>query len=151
MHHDTFNADFYVTAATIIPIFLLALTLQGRTIEDLLSRIYKEYQREYSRDILLSAVQRLRVAIIAFLILVVIILIIYSGFLGEWYSVTSLYNRASSVNHYRAVLGSIFILLIIVVAGPMVKIGGAYWRGFRLLYGRRGTQADSDAPKDSPE
>jgi hypothetical protein len=36
MHHDTFNANFYVVAATIIPVFYLALTIQGRTFELLL-------------------------------------------------------------------------------------------------------------------
>jgi hypothetical protein len=30
MHKDTFNADFYLAAATVIPILYLALTLQGQ-------------------------------------------------------------------------------------------------------------------------
>jgi hypothetical protein len=33
-----FNADFYVTAATVIPVFYLALTLQGSTYRDLMTR-----------------------------------------------------------------------------------------------------------------
>jgi hypothetical protein len=36
MHHNTFNADFYVTAATVIPVLFLALTLQGTFYREIL-------------------------------------------------------------------------------------------------------------------
>jgi hypothetical protein len=42
MHKDTFNADFYITAATVIPILYLALTLQGQTYQDLVRIIFKK-------------------------------------------------------------------------------------------------------------
>jgi hypothetical protein len=38
MPRDSFNADFYVVAATILPVLYLALVLQGGTYEKLLSR-----------------------------------------------------------------------------------------------------------------
>jgi hypothetical protein len=43
MHHETFNADFYVVAATIIPILYLALTLQGQTYERIIRRSVQEW------------------------------------------------------------------------------------------------------------
>lgn len=33
-----FNSDFYVTGATVIPVLYLALTLQGNSIRDLMTR-----------------------------------------------------------------------------------------------------------------
>lgn len=49
MYHDTFNADFYITAATVIPLLYLALTLQGQTYERIISRSVAEFVkgREY--------------------------------------------------------------------------------------------------------
>jgi hypothetical protein len=38
MQHDTFNADFYITAATVIPLLYLALTLQGNSYDSMMRR-----------------------------------------------------------------------------------------------------------------
>jgi hypothetical protein len=37
---DSFNADFYVTAATLIPVLYLALAVQGSTFDAVLRWLY---------------------------------------------------------------------------------------------------------------
>jgi hypothetical protein len=38
MHHDTFNVDFYITAAAVLPVLYLALVFEGSTYRKLLKR-----------------------------------------------------------------------------------------------------------------
>jgi hypothetical protein len=45
MQHDTFNADFYVVAATVIPILFLALTLQGPFYKELREWVDRSFLR----------------------------------------------------------------------------------------------------------
>jgi hypothetical protein len=45
MHHDTFNADFYVVVATVIPLLYLALTLQDQTYERVMNWSVKQLMK----------------------------------------------------------------------------------------------------------
>jgi hypothetical protein len=52
------NADFYVTAATVIPVLYVALTLQGRTFHDILTALGCGPCHEYVAPVRLPVVCR---------------------------------------------------------------------------------------------
>jgi hypothetical protein len=142
MHPDTFNADFYLAAATVIPILLLALTLQGRTFEELLNRSYKELEGKP----LPRLTRRWRILLFTYAIFVAMFSIIALGFAGEWFSILSLDHRAP----YGpiTVKFSILVLLVIVISGPTLRLGAAYFRWIRVLSSRRQGQPDNDDSED---
>jgi hypothetical protein len=47
---ENFNADFYVTCATVIPVLFLALAVQGRTYEVVVQAVQKRMKRAMADD-----------------------------------------------------------------------------------------------------
>ncbi len=111
MHDDTFNADLYVTLATVIPVLYLALTLQGRTFERLLARHQRLHAVPFEQQD-----WRWNLLDVAFIAAAYIIAL--CTFTGEGCAIWVLYNRASDVFGVW-VIACMFILLAAVVAGPI--------------------------------
>ena len=114
MHPVTFNADFYVAAATVIPILYLALTLQGQTFERMalshqrLHDIPKEKRDRHweRRDGILIAAGWL---------------IPTCGFAGEFLAFLGLLQRPPSNIDAPLIMLLLTILLVAVVAGPILS------------------------------
>jgi hypothetical protein len=146
---NTFNADFYIAAATVIPILYLALTLQGSTFEELLTR-----WKTSLRKVPLSSVWGLTVRLLAFLaFLIAGSIIILAGFVGEYASIVALYRRSATGSAGQFVLISFTGLLLAVLAPPAFK----FWAmGHRLVNslgddGEELPQPKAKRPPDSSE
>jgi hypothetical protein len=118
MHKDTFNSDFYVVAATIIPLLYLALTLQGQTYERLINRARKAVSRGVIIPMLLIPVFSL-----------LSLGIVTAGILGEWLSIWALYERSASHKISQAVLVCLVVLLLAVATGPVLRWASPWEQG----------------------
>ena len=151
MHRDTFNANFYITAATVIPVLYLALTLQSQTYERMISRAYREFQPRGRR----TGWQFYRGIIVSSVLYTAILGTIYAGSVGEWLAISALYTKSASRNIGFAVLVALGYLVIIVVAGPAVRFfkatGGATDREFEDQTTERTSQPPSEDSEESPE
>jgi len=121
MHHDTFNADFYVTAATVIPILYLALTLQGRTYEDIVNAVFGKIRRNYIAQ---AGVRSYIWLILAVILSLAAVAIVVFGITGEWEAILALYNHYSTPGGASWVLFASIILMIAVGIGPIIR----FWR-----------------------
>jgi hypothetical protein len=110
-----FNGLFYATAATIIPVLFLAVAVQGRTYESLLttlSKLQKRLERPGDPDnsgLYWQVINGLAFFIILF------------GTLGEIYAVLSLYWQRPEGPQVIAV--SVVLLTITVTGGPTLAYG----------------------------
>jgi hypothetical protein len=56
---ETFNSDFYVTAASVIPVLFLAVALQSQFQQDLLKLVFRPMRRELYRKVATTWIQAL--------------------------------------------------------------------------------------------
>jgi hypothetical protein len=144
MHKDTFNADFYITAATVIPILYLALTLQGQTFEQMIKRMVKGLPRRKGLTLWQFVLSRLfRSAFVT-----ASSAIIFFAILGEWDAILALYNRSASPTTGSIVLGSLLILMIAVIAGPALRW---MWSAVEAGKASRPAKATDKRSEDSRE
>ena len=153
MHKDTFNADFFTAAATLIPLFYLALTLQGSLYERMISNLQKVFDElanprmDGSRK--LRNWRALQVGIISAALICAVVTVVLFGALGEWRSILALYYRSASPDTAGGVLHSLLGLLIVVIAGPALRLAGLV-----LYFGqaqKKASQPISQDPEKSPE
>jgi hypothetical protein len=139
MHHDTFNADFYITAATIIPILYLALTLQGQSFE----RLAEAHKRNHDvpRD-----KRKGRWTLLEALFLSAPYFILISGIVGELLAIFALYNRMAPAGAGPYVLMFTLFLLAAVAAGPVLSYNAMFSE-----YGANPPGDNSQEPSGSPE
>jgi cytochrome bd-type quinol oxidase subunit 2 len=154
MHHDTFNADFYVVAATVIPVLYLALTLQGQTYEWIISQ-YRKVVREFAK----AAAQenpekwvmfRTSAPIIA--IALGSYAIVLPALLGELSAIMALYKGSASHGTTQFVFVNFVILLIVVLAGPVIQYASvavaAYKEMKELLVSEKAADTQSEPPPE---
>jgi hypothetical protein len=108
MHHDTFNADFYITAATVIPLLYVTLALQGTTYQDLV-RMRFDITR-MGPD--LATVKW-------FIAQAAAGLIWWAGILGEVIAFWALYTRSTSPGMKTITLVCVFVLLALAAGIPI--------------------------------
>jgi hypothetical protein len=150
-----FNADFYVTAATVIPVLFLALTLEGSFYKGLLDRIIApgkpdspedSYQGPTDTMILVGAI-----AVFAAWCL------LGMGFLGEFFAITALKDHYADAQTQALVYWFFIILSAFTVAGPAGSYARAVrdsWRGARERAQaiRKATEAREDqSSQDGPD
>ena len=111
-----FNADFYVTCATVIPVLFLALVVQGSTYESMLRSAVEAANREPVRG---------RDGAVSQLLPVVAYLTLMAGVLGEAGALWALFNGRDTKTDRVVVLVMTVFLLTIAAAGPV-------WRFFRV-------------------
>lgn len=121
-----FNGLFYATAATIIPVFFLALAVQGRMYSDLLraaqalARARQHPRFTGTADGRLSPLSRLSMGTVNGLLWLAAWLIPISGFFGEQGAIIALYREHDNSGTRLIVLVSTLLLLVAVAIGPVV-------------------------------
>lgn len=99
----SFNADFYVTTATVIPVLYLALAIQGP--------LYTELIRHLNEALSNRQLIYLPLRLAAYPILA-------AAFFGELSAISALYYRSDSHLERQVAFASVIILLIAVLAKP---------------------------------
>jgi hypothetical protein len=135
-----FNSDFYVTAATVIPVLYLALAVQGSTLDAALTWLYRvaitpALGLGYSRP---AKARGMRVAG-AFIILLAFVLSLTVSVIGEIIAIRALYYRKSS--HWQDLWVLISVLLL---AAVIALVASRRWAAtvFRVLAIRRRDRKD---------
>jgi hypothetical protein len=105
---DNFNADFYITCATVIPVLFIAVTLQGQVYEAVLREALKTRQ--------MGAVAESR------LLQQVAYFIWAPGAIGEVFAVLALYYGHNVGGSRLYVLLATLILVVAVAARPFVAL-----------------------------
>jgi len=148
---DSFNSDFYVVAATVIPVLYLALTLQGSMFEEFVKQL-----KEHHPNPNLPLVPYLR-AVGVVMIPIVSSLAVFAGIMGEFFALLGLYRRTASPNMTQVVFTSMILLLALIVAVPVVRFSVALIDNYKFLYsyphqpkGEPDTSSP-DQPKGEPE
>lgn len=106
-----FNADLYVAAATVIPVLYLALTLQGSTYHDLMTR-----WRKTNKESPFTFWPQARVISVAFLSMAGAAVIV-AGIIGEYAALQALEDRTVGPNT-RANVAFACVTLLVMVAIP---------------------------------
>ncbi len=140
---NSFNADFYVVAATIIPVFYLALSLQGSTLTNTLARwrrAYEDFTQESSQDRQRS-VQGMLVSLLTSGIII-------GSMIAEYMAILALYDRSDDGITGPFVLWSLLGLLIVAVGGPLGNISEVYFgmflQAFRFMSGTAGNKVPEE-------
>lgn len=130
MPHDAFNANFYITAATIIPVLYLALTLQGTTVRRLMERgidqSYKvlmlEPKKEQNRNWAQRQAEMWGRAILGTAFIYTDMTIFFAGFIGELIAIIALFHESASPLSGDFVLGATIGLLAVIAASQLFII-----------------------------
>jgi hypothetical protein len=111
-----FDADFYVTCATVIPVLFLALAVQGGTYEDMLRTAVDAAHRQPGRG---------RDGAAAALLPAIAYLTLVAGALGEAFALWALFSGEDTTAGRATVMVMTLFLLVVIAAGPA-------WRFFRV-------------------
>ena len=130
-----FNADFYITAATVIPVLYLALAVQGSALEEMLT-----WARGHNPTVFTLAVIFAGAAVL-------------SSLLAEWTALHDIYRRQSDIGNGQLVLRSLALLLIavaIVTSARVAKIGRDIGRSRISETGGAANKPGDARPRMSP-
>ena len=133
MRH-AFDSAYYATAATIIPVLYVALTLQGSTFEESLRR-YRESVNSGVQSVRSDIRSRARV-IGSLLITLLIGLILTFGIYAEFVTLLVLYRQAAGQASALLVMIAISLLLVLVAAVPIARFCVTFFGMARSDYGR---------------
>jgi hypothetical protein len=126
----TFNSNFYLTTAAVIPVLYIALIVQANTMRDMLVRLnnamHAKITSEPSGPIALVLIILGLTA--AFAIWLTSVGIVIFGIVGEIASILSLYNQSDSGTIRLLVLVSTILLLVITTIGPVLTVSFAFTR-----------------------
>jgi hypothetical protein len=119
---SAFPADFYATAATVIPVFFLAFAVQGRAYRALVATAIR-----YSRPFLIKQTLRsFAVAVPGAALIALAAFIIIETFAGELIALIALMDESAAPSAQTAVLSSVVVLLIGVIVPPASAMIRAY-------------------------
>lgn len=130
---DNFNSNFYITAATVIPLLYITLFLQSQIIQNL-SRSFLRVGAKISDQFFRKAEMSRRAPLLfldlillaaLFVLLVLICLIIaaaFAGIVAEALSLWALYYQSDNVTMRAIALWSMLGLLVLVSANPTITI-----------------------------
>jgi hypothetical protein len=119
----SFNADFYVTCATVIPVLFLAVAVQGRAFDSAL-RAYAQAEAEAAAPARGRWTQQLRTGIVSDLSALASGGSVMAGGFGEALALFALYSRSDVWLARLTVLLLTLLLVVVVAAGPFL----AWWR-----------------------
>jgi len=150
---DGFNSNFYITTATVIPLFYITLFLQSQVMQNLAlrySRAFFAYVGGIGRwtrrasgtwryvRLLLGALAGMA----AFPLTYAIVFVPFAGVIAEWYSLWALYHQSDTAAWRLFVLWSGLGLLVIVSANPTLTI-------YRNVLGLRPSDESAEKPASS--
>jgi MFS family permease len=122
---DSFNADFYATAATVIPVLYLALAVQGSTLDTVLTRLYGVEVRKGMIIGGWTAKQnkgRRSRCMGAYVTAFGLAASLIYGLIGEAIAILALYHRQSSPGQAQWVLISVIILVALIAVVTCVRL-----------------------------
>ncbi len=125
---DTFNFNFYLATAAVLPLLYITLVLQGPVFDDF-ERMAKRL-REYRLRIM--RIHPVRYYVAAFLSTIwfyFVVIVIAAGIIGEAVSLWALYYESDTIIIRKAVLWSTLGLLGLLTIRPVVGIYKATIRG----------------------
>jgi hypothetical protein len=125
-----FNSNFYITAATIIPLLYITIILQASTVRDMQARLDRvmsaKVKSESQNTITLVVITLGFVA--AFVIWLTSAAILIVGIGGEIAAILALYYQSDSDSTRLFVLVSTILLLVVSTVGPALTISTAFMR-----------------------
>ena len=113
---STFNSDFYVVVATIIPVLYLALTLQGSSLDVMSGWLGKFSLENFDKS--RRAEGRYWAA---FLVITAAVIMIIDSLLAEISAIDALYNQQSSPSNADFILESVTILIVVVIVVTVTR------------------------------
>jgi len=142
-----FDASYYETAATVIPVFFLALTLQGRTYEDLMTR-----WRSSATQTPTELWPQIRFMLSAF-VAIIVALAVFFGIYGEYLALRAVYTGKATSAIRQSVFVASIGLLAVVAAAPLYSFLTAYFgtlaANFREAIRKR--RRYKDGPETDPK
>lgn len=122
-----FNADFYTTVATIIPVLFIALAVQGNTNENLLNAQAAVWQ--YTAGRYPFIVQIVAKMICTALLGAAALIVIFAAF-TEALALYVLYQRQASTSTSQTILSGVVIMSAATAASPALKVLRAFILSF---------------------
>lgn len=139
----SFNSNFFIVAATVIPVLYLALTLQGSMLDGFIKQLSR-----YKADPRLPFVPYIRTVGIL-LIPIIIPLFMFLGIVLEFFAFLALYQQKASLEDTQFIFIGVVCLLCLVAGGPAIKFLIAIFNNMKytvkIAIGR------SDEPKSEPD
>lgn len=138
----TFNSNFYLTTATVIPLLYLALILQASIIGDILTKLNHAIETVSKWRPRFDVVGFLMyvIYIVATLLVAAATLIIVGGVVGEIIAITALFHQSDTQTQRQSVLNATIILLIATVLAPTWTIvtgwGRVLWQYLKTQWKR---------------
>jgi hypothetical protein len=149
-----FNALFYATMATVIPVLFLALAVQGRMYEDMV-RAYSAAARRLTPLHLHASFRQLTQHLTAVFVRYVLALamsgILVFGTLGEVFAADALYRQQAVAGPF--VLFGVIFMAIVTAAGPALAYLRLLPDDFRQLrdFRRAGSRQAGSSICDNPD
>lgn len=122
----SFNVNFYVIAATVIPVLYLALTLQGTMFERLMTHWLS------TKDSPERFWPQIQVIVIAFISIFVGAVTLY-GVYAEFLAIRALYQESGNAQNEHTVYQSVVLLLIVAAAGPAARFVTVYFGSLGVI------------------
>jgi hypothetical protein len=116
-----FNADFYVTCATVIPVLYLAVVVQGRAYEPALRASRRVIWAFAAAEVARPSRLWMPVAFAAGMLLsLAAYIVVIAGALGEAYALVALYQESDHPHVRLLVLLATLLLVTAAAAGPFL-------------------------------
>jgi hypothetical protein len=146
-----FNAAFYSTVATVIPVLFLAIAVQGRGFEDLLKAFTGAYGRWMTPGQWLRALPAGAIGVIAAVAAFAILLF---GAVGEIIAIYALYQQQARSSTAQSVLAAVAFMVLMTAARPILAYGRIVAtplvRDNKWIFSRHGdTEAEPESAKAS--
>ncbi len=134
---DSFNSNFYITAATVIPLLYITLFLQDNLVQNLAKRVGNKLKapalamtnaldrllkRDFQRDNIDAAILSFLNYYVLWPIVTLILISAIAGIAAEALSLWALYYQSDNVTMRAVVLWSTLGLLVLVCVNPTVTI-----------------------------
>jgi hypothetical protein len=125
-----FNSEFYATAAAVIPVLYLALTVQGPMLPALLTRLHNALESmRHPRPGAHARPLKLAVTLmVAYATMTAAAIILAAGGIGEIMALLALAHRHDSAGTRMVVLLSVIGLLVFTAVGPLWALNTAWVR-----------------------
>lgn len=141
---DSFNADFYAAAATVIPVLYLAIAVQGSTFDATLRWLYGIVARRsgiaarYTAGARLAWLRKIpgnrgrrithvSIALVASTIVLFMAIALIGSLVGETIAILALYDRQSSSWQVLCVISVIFLAAVIALI-PFWRLAATFLR-----------------------
>jgi hypothetical protein len=129
-HHagSVFNADFYTVAATVIPVLFLAIAIQGRIFENLLTgsdSIVGTASAAMERGGIRGTTKVLvetGAGIISLIMYFTAVAVVILGCLGEMVAVQALYDHGPAGQPDWVVFAAVILLTVVTAGSPYLRI-----------------------------